>query len=288
MRIRAIDRILVALAGALLVALSVGAVLFAVGAWPLRLDTVALAASFTFWQRVLVVLIAAVPLFLGGFCLLLLFRRSKEKGFFLQHTEYGDLNISMHAMENMVRKCINMHDELKVSGTRIHRARDGVVVDMRISLSNGVNIPLTVNALQKQIKHYITSCSGVDVKEVRVMVETNNAVAKECAVPPDDAAVVADANAAAQAGIVVESLTGNTQLKTDEPELPEEKEAFHQRLFKHEEEPHIVPPPPEEDEVPSAEEDTPPQADDTEADDEALAIALGDEPTEARDDTVQQ
>ncbi len=256
MRIKVMDRVLVALAGLILAALGVGAAMYALGAWQITLDLGALARDFVFWQRALIVVISLALLTLGGYCLFFLLRRIKEKGFFLQHTEFGDLNISMHAMENMVRKCIDTHSELKVSGTRIHRAKEGVVVDMRISLANGVNIPLTVNALQKQIKHYITSCSGVDVKEVRVMVETNNSMSAEDTTPVADV-IAADANAAAQTGVLVESLNSQTILKTDEPEAHEEKEAIHQRLFKHEDEPHIVPPPPEADapvaaDVPSA------------------------------------
>ena len=38
---------------------------------------------------------------------------------------------------------------------------------------------VTVNALQKQIKQYITSCSGVDVHKVRVMVETDARAASD-------------------------------------------------------------------------------------------------------------
>ena len=48
----------------------------------------------------------------------------------------------------------------------------------------GLNIPLTVNALQKQIKQYITSCSGVDVHKVRVMVETDARSASEADAQP--------------------------------------------------------------------------------------------------------
>ena len=70
-------------------------------------------------------------------------------------------------------------------------------MDIRISLANVVNIPLTVNALQKQIKHYITSCSGVDVKEVRVMVETGNQPAKNAEMLAPDLQA-ADACVAAQ------------------------------------------------------------------------------------------
>ena len=57
-------------------------------------------------------------------------------------------------------------------------------MDIRITLLGGVNIPLTVNALQKQIKQYITSCSGVDVHKVRVMVETDGHAAFETDAQP--------------------------------------------------------------------------------------------------------
>jgi len=83
------------------------------------------------------------------------------------------MSISMSALGNMVRKCVDQHQEITIRKTRIHRVRDGVVVDLKVLLASGVNIPLTVNVLQKQVKQYITSCSGIDVHEVRVMVETD-------------------------------------------------------------------------------------------------------------------
>jgi len=119
---------------------------------------------------------------------LLLFRRTREKGFIIQHSEYGDMSISMNALESMVQKCVASHQELTVNATHIQHAREGIVVDIKITLPGGVNIPLTVNALQKQIKQYITSCSGVDVHKVRVMVETDARAASDT-----DAQPVADA-----------------------------------------------------------------------------------------------
>lgn len=76
----------------------------------------------------------------------------------------------MGALESMVKKCVASHQELTVGAIRIHHAHEGVIVEIKVTLLNGMNIPLTVNALQKQIKQYITSCSGVDVHKVRVMV----------------------------------------------------------------------------------------------------------------------
>ena len=82
------------------------------------------------------------------------------------------MSISMNALESMVQKCVASHQELTVNATHIQHAREGIVVDIKITLPGGVNIPLTVNALQKQIKKYLEACSGVMVQEVRVFVDS--------------------------------------------------------------------------------------------------------------------
>ena len=169
-----LDRFLAGLAGLILLTLGIGLFVYGVGIFPFQLNLSFFEGPFTFWQHVLMVFCSLVLLLLGLWGIAKVFRSSREKGFILQHTEYGDLNISMNAMENMVKKCVDMNDALKVTQTKILHTRDGVIVSIRILLENGVNIPMIVGALQKQTKQYITSCSGVDVKEVRVYVDTSN------------------------------------------------------------------------------------------------------------------
>ena len=248
MRLKVWDRMLAALAGIIILILSVGLFVFGTGIFPFRLDLSFLDYSFEFWQRAVMVAVALALCLLGLHGISMLFRSAHEKGFILQHTEYGDLSISMPAMENMVRRCVDSHNELKVSSTRIHHARDGVIISMRISLANGVNIPLAVSALQKQIKQYITSCSGVDVKEVRVMVETNNNLATSSCGQASDT-LMADVDAVSKAGAVADSLHVAAQnampAEVTEPPKPA-KAPFHQRLFRREEKQQIIPQPPEE------------------------------------------
>ena len=240
MKIRFIDRLLIALTGLLVLLLGLGVLVFGLGIFPFKVDTSFLTASYALWQRAVIVVVALVLCALGLHSVTALFHKRQEKGVFVQRTEYGDLSISMSAMENMVKRCIDTHEDLRVTSTRIHHTRDGVVVDMRISLSGGVNIPITVNALQKQIKHYITSCSGVDVREVRVMVETEGG-GSVC--PDAHDLLTADALAAEQAGSVLEAASEATQAIATETS---EKERTHQRIFKHGDEPQIEPEPPAE------------------------------------------
>lgn len=239
MRFKFIDRVLSAVSGLIILVIGVGLFVFGAGIFPFTLDLSFVTREYVFWQRAVMVAAAVALCFLGLRGVALLFRSGREKGFIAQHTEYGDLSISMSAMENMVRKCVDSHDELKVASTRIHHVRDGVVVAIRISLAGGVNIPITVSALQKQIKQYITSCSGVDVREVRVMVETNNTLAPTACDMTGDT-LKADADAADKAGKVVSSLHGALPKEGVEEPKPK-REPLHQRLFKHEEKPQIVP-----------------------------------------------
>ena len=246
MRFKALDRIVSAISGLVMLMLGVGLFVFGVGILPFRLDVSFLDRTFVLWQRAVMVVAAVLLALIGLRAFSLLFRSSKEKGFVLQHTDYGDLSISMSAMENMVRKCVDAHGELKANSIRIHHARDGVIISLRIALANGVNIPIVVNALQKQIKQYITSCSGVDVKEVRVMVETNNSLAPYTGLQ-SASAMQTDVEAAAKAGAVMESVheAAQAMLPQETPkDLQHNKEPFHLRLFRREEKPQIVPQPP--------------------------------------------
>ena len=170
MKLRVRDRIFSALMGVVLLLCAAAVILHCFGV--IQLGNY-LSLILQGWVRWVVVAVCAVLALIGLRGVGLLFRRRREKGFVLQRTEYGDMSISMKALENMVKKCVEAHPELKVNHIRIYRVRSGISVEIRILLMSGVNIPLAVNALQKQIKQYITSCSGVDVYEVRVKVETD-------------------------------------------------------------------------------------------------------------------
>ena len=174
-KLRFWDRIWSALMGILCFVLAASLVLYAVGLLPVEpIKNVLTLFTSGGWQRWVILGVCTLILVLMGMRGFdVLFRRRKDKGFVIQRTEYGDMSISMKAMENMVKKCVDSHGELTVNNTKIYLVRNGVSVDLKITLAAGVNIPLTVNALQKQIKQYITSCSGVDVHEVRVKVETD-------------------------------------------------------------------------------------------------------------------
>lgn len=273
MKIRIADRILVALAGVVLlavVAAVVGQVFF--GAKIID-EAGVLGTLFTAQEGklpVVVIAAAAVLLLIGVYCVCMLFRRRRgKKGFVLQQTENGELSIAIKAMEGLVHKCVECHPELKLASTHVEPGKDGVTVELRIALASGVSIPLAVGALQKQIRQYITACSGVDVKEVRVQVETTSDQVAESpyAVPEllqNPPALLREAEKPVETAQVVEPEPAPAPVVPPVPvspvvtampvvpaapipaEEPEEKDdrPMHQRLFGIEDQPATVPVPP--------------------------------------------
>ena len=234
MRIRVIDRLLILLAGLILLALTAALAAEAFLGWQVfgpvsevlhRGDTVSL---------VIIAAAALALLVLGLYCVGTLFRRDKaHRGFVVQKTEGGELSISIKAIEGLVRKCLDKHEEIRLSGMRMDTTRDGLVIRLRIGLAGGVNIPLAAGAVQKQIKQYVTACSGVDVKEVKVQVETS-------------------AEQTGKSIYTVPDMPEDTAALPREEEIPreaapaesKEEKCLHQRLFGSEEQENLVPAPP--------------------------------------------
>ncbi|MBQ8081858.1 MAG: alkaline shock response membrane anchor protein AmaP [Clostridia bacterium] len=132
-------------------------------------------------RRVVLLALGAVLLLCSLFILSVPRRiRYNRKEFIVQESENGELRIAVQAVENLVKKCTDMHDEINVLEQRVTNHRDGVVVDLRVSLPNNISIPLAIESLQKQIRQYLTVSTGVSVKEVRVaVVNTENSLVKE-------------------------------------------------------------------------------------------------------------
>ena len=178
MKIRILDRILVAIAGLLVLAgcAALAAQLF------FNKNVVAWAGRLLADQNLRIWLIVALALLLilGVYCVLILFRhRSRHDKFVMQKTENGELSISLKAMESMVQKCLDPHKELNVQSVRLENQKGGLLIRIRGTVAGGVSIPLTVDALQQQIKQYVTACSGVEVKDIRVQIESSGEDAKE-------------------------------------------------------------------------------------------------------------
>ena len=280
MRLRVADRILVALAGLLLIACC-GAILAQMF---FGVDLVAVASrvfsSESFRTRAALIALSLFLLLLGLYCLFVLFRHRRRKDkFILQKNDNGELAISLKALENMVQKCLDQHPEIHVQHQQMENLKDGLLIRLRGSVAGGISIPLTVEALQRQIKQYVTACSGVEVKGIRVQIEASDKDAKDAPfaiegpspkpllkeenrpaaeaeqtvtpapAPAEVSAAVPEPAPFAAPAPAAEAPRTERPVSTPAPQemIPEEDDRpLHQRLFSPKEEPCIVPAPPEE------------------------------------------
>ncbi len=236
---------------------------------------------------VLMTLLGAVALGAFGTCCLMMLsdkHAARHNGFVMQKGENGMIGVSVKSIEGLVQTCVKQHDVIASADISVVERRDGIVILLNIEEAAGVNIPLEVGALQKQIKQYVNTCTGVDVREVRVlventeesvlsspyMVENSMAPAAVAAEQPEEPVCGASAaqNASAeeasteQIQTVEEAAaaqepaaapTANIPVMPVAPALPvmteileeEDDRPLHQRLFGAEEQPVFVPAPPE-------------------------------------------
>ena len=174
-------RILAGLGGVTLWLLGLGALAETFFALPLTGTVGQLLAAGT-PVTVLVILLAVILLFAFGTCCLMMLssrRAAKRKGFVMQKGENGMIGVSVKSIEGLVHTCVKQHDAIVSADVSVVERRDGIVILLNIEEEAGVNIPLAVGALQKQIKQYVNTCTGVDVLEVRVMVENTERAGAE-------------------------------------------------------------------------------------------------------------
>ena len=289
MKIRVLDRVLVAVAGVLLIVICAGVV----GQVFFDKDVIGFITKWitpeTTTRKVIIGIAAGLLLILGVYCLLMLFRHRRRKDkFILQKLESGDLAISLKTLETMVQKCLDQHDEIKTDSIHLENQRDGLLIRIRGTVAGGISIPLTVDTLQKQVKQYVTACSGVEVKGIRIQIEASGADATDApfAIEPPVNNLLTKGNETAAEPETTEAISEEPAEVIAEPEKEEEAPAenektvsaeeaaaaaamaaaedmmndldteddrpIHQRLFSTQEEPCIMPLPPEN--ISSAEE----------------------------------
>ena len=260
MKLRIADRILVGFAGLILIACCAGisAQLF------FQVDLIGLAErvfhSGSSRVRAGLISIAVFLLMLGVYCIFVLFRHRRHKDQFVtQRNDSGELAISIKALETMVNKCVDQHDEIQMQNLNIDNNKDGLLIRLNATVAGGISIPLTVEAMQRQIKQYVTACSGIEIKKIRVEVESSGP-------ETDDATFAIEAPTAKP--LLKEENRKENKLPEPEPAVPQEPQTIpaaasgtpapipeipededdrplHQRLFTPKAEPCIVPEPPE-------------------------------------------
>ena len=184
MKIRWYDRLLVTISALLLITLgaflimtvfpstgmySVGQDVFNAFGW----NAVSNGLASGNWIVIASLIVVGLLLIAWGVRQILSLAPKKKRQSFFNATElpHGRLSISLTALEHLVNKCIGNHTEFTDSHIRITGDEDKAKVAIKSTITGGISMPKSTEALQKEIVSHLGEYAGIQVSAVDVVVE---------------------------------------------------------------------------------------------------------------------
>jgi len=88
----------------------------------------------------------------------------------VRHTTFGEVNISLSAIEGMAQKSARVVPGLRDIKAVAQQVDDGVIIHITALALSDMNIPESSIKAQQSIKEYIEECTGISVKEIKVRI----------------------------------------------------------------------------------------------------------------------
>lgn len=181
MKLKAFDRILLALL--LIVAIVCAFVLFGVAS-KLIPESMAIGFVSLFYANLTNALIlAGVGLLLLLISIKLVFcgRGPKEVQptvTLVRQSEIGGTYIALSAIDSMVQKHCRQQTKVRDCVSALRTADNGVAISLKLSVLPDTDVVTLTDELQKSLKEYIETLTGVNVSEVSILVESTTASAQ--------------------------------------------------------------------------------------------------------------
>ncbi len=175
MKAKLFDRILLALLLIVTTALSLLAIVLAARVLPLENIQYFSAMMYEGVNNAIILAGSGLVLFIVS--VRLMFAGSKKKevlptSTLVQATELGAAFITISAIDSMVQKHCRANNRIRNVISNVRPVRDGgVTISVRLALMPDTDIPVLTAELQKSLKEYVEKNSGINVREVGILVE---------------------------------------------------------------------------------------------------------------------
>jgi len=170
------DRIILALFTAASAAVALALVVMAAGGWlaPLHWLQDVLGVDNGRWA---VGILAGLWLVVSLRFLAFGSRRDRPEQALIHDTAMGEVRIALSAVENLVIKAAKGIRGVRDVKAKVYKSEGSIGVRLRAVVSPEVNVPETSRAIQQAVTDYTKNVVGVDVTEVKVVVQniTNEA-----------------------------------------------------------------------------------------------------------------
>lgn len=99
-------------------------------------------------------------------------RSSKDKKGVSKHTNIGEVRISLNSIENIAVNASRKASGVKDTKTYVTRSEDAVSVVVRAVVLPDLSIPAISEDVQQRVKKSVEECSGIEVRDVKVIVDS--------------------------------------------------------------------------------------------------------------------
>ena len=89
----------------------------------------------------------------------------------IQEHVLGQVHITSKTLEEMVKRAVYKIDGVRKVVPRIYSDLDGIEINVRISIVPDTKIQVVSEKIQRQIRDYITEFAGLNVRNVKVVIE---------------------------------------------------------------------------------------------------------------------
>lgn len=186
MKLKVFDRILLAIL--LIVAILTSVVLFAMALNIVTLDMATAFISLFYLNKHNALILAGSGVILFLIALKLLFAGRGERkpelpaSALIRQSDIGGTFISLQAIDSMVQKFCASQQRIRESSTSVRAAEGGVTIGVRLSVLPETDIVTLTQDLQKSLKEHVETLTGIQVREVGILVES--ATASPAGAPP--------------------------------------------------------------------------------------------------------
>lgn len=164
------ERAVLALYSLLVAALSLSFLLTSAG-WTLLLDLYEYTLTRTDY-RVIGSIIAAVMFLVSWrfFWASLRVPRNKIEHVIIRRGEEGEVTITSTALEQLVIKSARQVKGLREIRPKLKLLPEGVAISLEVTATPDQNLPTLARDLQDNVRQYITDTAGLDILEIRVLI----------------------------------------------------------------------------------------------------------------------
>ncbi len=95
----------------------------------------------------------------------------------MKQNEFGGTFIALEALDTMVQKHCRAQQRVRDCHTTLQSSDEGVTIGIRLTVLPDTDVVTLTSELQKSLKEYVESLTGISVKEIGILIENATAPA---------------------------------------------------------------------------------------------------------------